>query len=1396
MPEPFLITNPASGTASKAPSGHLRFSLVELRNRLACGQLYGLAQSLGDILDVLAFLCILRVEEQEEAERRAVNEFNGTANAPEFPEQGRWDLLESVPPEQMAWHIQEGLLPSFREMPAASPLRLLPRLFDPARFSPAAYQAAVEILSSPLLPFERYLELERGEKSMGLEDKAAQLFSGRKGVGEFITPGRVADLMIDLAAPKPGERIYNPCTGFGTLLVRTAKRIILPGLREFSPAEAQRVRTSTFFGMELNPSICLMALARLMLAGITRPRLELGDVLERPTPDAGHDGGFDVILCNPPFGSAATPEQMARFPIRSRSMETLMLQHILAHLRPGGRAVVLMPEPFLYRQGAEEALRKRLLNEFRVEAVVAVPEGNIHGLGEIRTSLLVIHRQESAGSVVFVPAKATQDVLWGYKEGHRKNEVLPQLLGELGRNVEMPPAETAAGQRLPLLLVNKESIQELSSRRWEMVAKSKGVDQLQVLLDTVQRTEARTEIRTLRHALCTVWSGWSYKRTDMVDSFAEFSEEPAEQTEDVRLVRVRDLLKASVTQDLKLVGTPSMVRMTADGIKRASYHCFLKAGDILLTVTGTIGKVAVVGTGGPRMVAASGVTIIRVLDQVLASYLPRLLTTEPYQSWLKRRSFGVSVSRLTVSDVEHLPVPVFTGGVPPDAVSHVTVGQSLEGMIRLLEAKPGFSASVRFLLEDELVRALTEPRDGGAAKRPQREVLRDLVGRLNEVRRDGTVDEGIEPLFDWLGGYCDLVSRLMDILELPMGPERFSSLQAWKLSLDSSGTDFRKARQELAQRVDSRARREMSGVIKVSGSISNVLDFAKSLEPQVQMGTDAAVITKVYVRTEALLEALVQAWKADSDEHLKSVRLNATLSPALVTLGMPTEVSVAVTNEGALPLRKLVLETTPIESRAECALLRVGASHHWPVKIVGRESGKQTLRMRWTGRRMDESEASGEVELAFEVVSLRAAAMTGSDLGENPYIYRRLPEGKGEQMFFGRKAEIERIILALDRASGTTILLVEGNRGIGKTWLLKHLTSKRLPEIWVPVFIDFQDFEGESGPTTRPGIPTRNIFLGMARELIKAARGALPQLELAGIGAVPPVSDLVFHTFLDSEAPKLISAEHPWTTFKTLFFHIRAALAPRRLLLVLEEFDRIQDGIDSKITSDQVPENLRSLFQHQGEVAGIFTGSRTIRRLRKDYWNMLFSLGEPVTLRGLAPEEARLLIEQPVSGRLVYAEEAVQSIVELTACQPLLIQGICKRIFALCKQRKQSSVSLELVEEVVAEKTEDNEHFETSWGYIRSELRRCLLFIIDELSGQDVAVSFNVLQTALEEKGIEYPRQELEADLKYLGESDIIGVDRGDRQEFYRLEVPMFARWLRRNKDFNQTLAAVKEELP
>jgi type I restriction enzyme M protein len=1320
-----------------------------------------------ETINFLCLLIILRISEQQDLEQKAIAEFNGETFLPELPESAKWSTLRSVATGDLANHLQTVVCPQLAHAPNRSPLKLLPRMLPAITLHTEAIKGIMDMfkrgplaVDEPFAPEGPFIQLSR----------KLPIFPGfsnhRHGVGEYATPDRIADLMIDLASPKPGERIYNPCTGTGNLLVRTAERAIFPAMVQGGSIAAPTLSDS-FFGVEIKPSLCLLALARLMLAGIKRPRLELGDVLERPNLEMGRNGGFDVILCNPPIGGVASPEQSARFPIRSRSVETLILQHILAHLRPGGRAVVLMPEAFLSRPGAEEMLRKRILNEFRLESVLSLTRGNIPGLGELGASILVIHRLDPLPSVAFVPAEVTNAITsdsenWAAKRWLAKDEQIGRLFDKLLSLIKAGKPEKESKMTWDpyrQTIVNHELVETLASRRWELVPRYTRPDQLEVLLDAIRRTDKLAAIMQLGN-VGLIHSGMSYRRTDFVENW--FAKSSAI-SDEVRLVRVRDLEKNTLVGDLKLSPSTTMARMTLEGIQRAASHCYLREGDVLITVKGTVGMIAVVGRGGPKMVAASGVDIIRLRDTALASYLPRLLTTDPYQDWFMYQSIGATVSQLRIADLEQLPVPVFRGGIPPDTIRHIASGQSLEGIIRLLESKEGFSASVRFLLEDDLVLALSESSVTGNQLRAPREILKELVGRLETVRSDGSVDEGIEPLIDWLAGFHDFAARLMDIFELPMGAERFSSLQSWKLHVESGRGDFRAARDELSRRAAHKT-------------------------------VDEAAILKVYSRSEALYNALIEMWKTDMNAHLSNLKLSASIAPAQVTLGIPTEVSIGITNEGLLPLRKMSFETHPFESKESWSLISPGMSHHWSVKVLGTEVGKQRLFVDWSGRKMNEAQASGQIELAFEVNSLRAASVT-EGFGENPYIYRRLPEGKHEQMFYGRKTEIDQILDNLNRPSATTIMLVEGNRGIGKTWLIKHLIRRHLPATWVPTFIDFQDFEGESGSTARPGIPTRNIFIGMARELVAAARNALPNLELPKVGAVPPVNDLGFRTFLDGEIPKLIDAEQPWTTFKTLFQFVRSVVAPRRMLLVLEEFDRIQDGIDSKITSDQVPENLRNLFQHQGEVAGIFTGSRTIRRLRKDYWNMLFSIGDPITLHGLQPDEARLLIEQPVRGRLVYAEEAIRKIINVTACQPLLIQGICHRVFALCKRRKQASVTLELVDEVIDEKSTDNEHFETLWGYLHSDRRRCVLYLVDELVQKDLAVSFNVLRNLIEEKGLPYSRQLLEADLKFLTESDILAVEQRDHQSFYRLEVPMFALWLRKNKDFNQSLAAAKDEI-
>ncbi|HOW63730.1 MAG TPA: N-6 DNA methylase [Candidatus Paceibacterota bacterium] len=1360
-----------SALAMGTYSNPWRQRLDEIQFKLAQGRIRGMAESMGELLDVLAFFCILRLEELKVGKRQGMVESNGEQRGIELPDCACWETLVALPPERLSEHIGQQLFPILQQAPETHPLRQLPRLFQPNRFSPAVYESAMTILSS--LPFAQCGMPRRGSNLLVWEDKVIEFFTGWKGVGEFVTPGRVADLMIDLAAPQLGERIYNPCAGFGTLLVRAFQRTSCLGSQPGCPLQTPAIQSNRLFGIEVNHRLCLLALAHLMLAGIPQPQLELGDVLQRPQSEASLDNGFDCILCATPIGAGLLPEQAARFNIRTHSVETLILQHILARLRPGGRAVVLMPESFLYRGGAEVEVRKRLLCKFHLEAVVALPEHSIYGLGPLRTCLLVVHRREPAKTVAFITSESSQKILRGYHEPGEANKNLVSLLenlrppatesSNLTLHEEYPSLQNSISDKTETQLYDTMTVKDMAKDPWTLTDDFlSNSDKIQVLLSEIQHFYPKTEIRTLRDAGCDVGSGMRIKNSDLLDVKAQIAQAGAEE---VRLVRMRDLPKPGKSERV-LSHSPTMARLKAQVAARVPAHCFLREGDILVPRDITKAGIAVVGSGNPSMIAAASINVIRTPNPSLHTYLFRLLMTQPYQRWFLanslRRSFDSKATRIATptKDLRNMPVPVFSEGAVPDALLQLRYSQSLESIVRLLEGKSRFSAPVRFLLEDDLVLDLTEPVGREPMNLLTREKLVKLVQTLEAMRSEATFEADEIPLLSkWFNGFHGFASRLLDILELPMGSERFSALQAWKLSLDHDGEDFLRARQEFRQWVQKRSRNETA--------------------------------SKVFARAEALLEALVQLWQADSQEHLENTRLSATLSPALVTEGVPTEVSVALTNEGTLPLRKLTLETRPFESRSQCNLLRPGSKHEWFIHILAQENGRQTLQLHWTGRQMDESETSGEVELAIEVGSERSAAEV-VPLQCSPYVVGS-PIDPKSKLFFGREDIIQQINRTLRTEGPSTIILLEGNRRVGKSSLLKRLASGNMPPEWIPVYVSFQGFGGKDD---KAGMATEEIFYGIAKELIIAAAKTVETYRVPDVDhPVPAQKGMLQTSFFMKQVRHLFRAENAFEMFRLIVESVLTAVNPRRILLMLDEFDKIQEGIDNAITSPQLPENLRNVFHSYDRVSGILTGSRTIRRLRREYWNVLFGLGISIAIKGLDEESACRLVTEPVKGQLVYTPTAVDCVVKHCARQPFLIQGLCHSIFEQCAVRGERSVTPELAAKAAEGYAQDNEHFRSVWDQIDTYRRRYLVCLVDELASLNVPVTLDFLRDSLERRGILYRAiSTLTGDLEELVALEVLGSSVEQRQRTYRIEIPIFSEWLRRNVDGTaQRLEAIHE---
>lgn len=373
-------------------------------------------------------------------------------------------------------------------------------------------------------------------------------------------------------------------------------------------------------------------------------------------------------------------------------------------------------------------------------------------------------------------------------------------------------------------------------------------------------------------------------------------------------------------------------------------------------------------------------------------------------------------------------------------------------------------------------------------------------------------------------------------------------------------------------------------------------------------------------------------------------------------------------------------------------------------------------------------------------------------------------------MLFGRDDVIDRIKRQLNTTQNANVILLEGNRRTGKTSILQRLASPGVLPDWVPVNCSFQGGEGAAGGTA--GLHTCEVFRLMAREIGWQAYGAgvetwLPDVE-------PPDPKKKFKPQFTKALSTVFVTERPFEIFELYLQEAIEACRPRRLLLMLDEFDKLQEGIDTGITSPQVPENIRYLIHKCPDLSAILTGSRRLKRLREEYWSALFGFGHRIGISALPLEAARLLVTRPVEGRLVYVDEARDRLAELCACHPFLMQSLCNRVFEDAVRNRIRTITVSIVEAAAQEMVQDNEHFRTLWGYAGTERRRVLLALIGRLAVGPDPVTFGLLETKLEELGIPIPPGErLGDDIEFLRELELLDLDPQTTVTAYRIAVPL-----------------------
>jgi type I restriction enzyme M protein len=213
--------------------------------------------------------------------------------------------------------------------------------------------------------------------------------------GQFFTPREVIRLMVQVIAPQIGETIYDPGCGTGGFLAQSYEYIRAALGDDVTADELETLKQRTFYGREKENQIYPIALANLILHGIDQPNLWHGNTLTGGETYGGLFQGappqYDVILTNPPFGGKEGKEAQTKFAYKTGATQVLFVQHVIDHLKRGGRCGIVLDEGVLFRtnETAFVQTKRKLLDECDLWCIVSLPGGVFTTAGAgVKTNLL------------------------------------------------------------------------------------------------------------------------------------------------------------------------------------------------------------------------------------------------------------------------------------------------------------------------------------------------------------------------------------------------------------------------------------------------------------------------------------------------------------------------------------------------------------------------------------------------------------------------------------------------------------------------------------------------------------------------------------------------------------------------------------------------------------------------------------------------------------------------------------------------------------------------------------------------------------------------------------------------------------------------------------------------
>ena len=260
-------------------------------------------------------------------------------------------------------------------------------------------------------------------------------FMGTQGeAGQFRTPRHIIDFIVDIIQPEKSHKVLDPSCGTGGFLISCFKKIISENSSKKTGDKLSNTERKNLWdninGYDISPDMIKYSLVNLYLHNFPNPNVFEYDTLSS---DDRWNEYYDIVLANPPFFSpkgGITPHN--RFKVKSKRAEVLFIDYIHEHLKPNGRAGIVVPEGVIFDSSKKPytIIRKQILDDLL--GVISLPKGVFRPYTGAKTSILIIDKLNGKKNSKIFYAKISHD---GFSLNDKRNPIEENDIPLLKNNI-------------------------------------------------------------------------------------------------------------------------------------------------------------------------------------------------------------------------------------------------------------------------------------------------------------------------------------------------------------------------------------------------------------------------------------------------------------------------------------------------------------------------------------------------------------------------------------------------------------------------------------------------------------------------------------------------------------------------------------------------------------------------------------------------------------------------------------------------------------------------------------------------------------------------------------------------------------------------------------------------